>query len=107
MDDQQKILVKIFNQLFEIQKKTEGKPELTGIIRNLTRIHEYMGEMGLSFHNPLGEIYNETRTDCEADIVGELSDKMVISEVIKPIIYFGNESQRTIVQRGIVIVQSA
>ena len=107
MDDQQKILIKIINQLFEIQKKTEGKPELSGINRNLTRINEYLGEMSLSVHNPVGEVYNETRTDCEADIVGKISGKMVITEVIKPIIYFGNESRKTIVQRGVVIVQSA
>lgn len=107
MDDQQKILIKIINQLFEIQKKTEGKPEMSGISRNLARIHEYMGEIGLSVHNPVGETYNETRTDCEANIAGKISDKMVIAEVIKPIIYSGNESRKTIVQRGVVIVQSA
>jgi hypothetical protein len=107
MDDQQKILIKIINQLFDIQKKTDGKAELTGVNRNLTRINEYLSELGFSFHSPIGETYNETRTDCEADIVGSISGKMMISEVIKPVIYFGNESRKTIVQRAVVIVQSA
>lgn len=107
MDDQQKVLIKMVNQLFEIQKKTIGKSELAGISRNLERISEYMGELGFSLHNPISESYNETRTDCEANIAGNISNKMIISEVIKPIIYFTDESNRKcIVQRGVVIVQS-
>jgi hypothetical protein len=37
-------------------------------------------------HDPLGEPYNETRTDCEAEIGGNNLQNLFISNVIKPII---------------------
>ena len=107
MNDQIEVLIKIMNQFFEIQKKMAGKSELNSLQRNLERIQEYFGEISLEMHNPLGENYNETRTDCEASIAGELGRNLLISEVIKPIIYLNDENNRkVIVQKGVVIVHS-
>jgi hypothetical protein len=107
MNEQHEVLIKIMNQFFEIQKKMVGKTESGSLQRNFERIQDYFGEIGLEMHNPAGESYNETRTDCEANIAGELGNKLIISEVIKPIVYFCDENNRkTIVQKGVVIVQS-
>ena len=36
--------------------------------------------IGLSYHNPLGEIYTDTRTDCEATIAGTEVENLEIIE---------------------------
>ena len=59
-------------------------------------------EMGYQIHNPSGEPYNETRTDCEASIAGSKVDNLVVAEVIKPIV----RRQGVIIQKGVVIVES-
>jgi hypothetical protein len=61
--------------------------------------------MGYTWHNPMGEKYAETRTDCEASISGRISDKMIINQVIKPVIYKQEEGTRMLVQKAIVIVE--
>jgi len=99
-------LLKLVNQIFELEKKVISKPENNSFSRNFNRIHESLSELGLMVHNPYGEDYNETRTDCEATIAGSFTDKLVITEVIKPVIYFKlNENEKHLIQRGVVIVE--
>ena len=97
--------VKILNQLFELEKKAQKISDGASLQRPLDRIRETLEEMGYKVHNPIGEPYNETRTDVEANIVGTQTNGLVICDVIKPIIYF-KETERTIMlQKGIVICQ--
>jgi len=64
-------------------------------------------DCGLIYQNPLGEPYNETRTDLEASIAGSSADNLVITEVIKPIIRLRtNSGATTIVRKGVVVVES-
>jgi hypothetical protein len=105
MDNIQSLL-KLVNQVFELEKKVASKPDSNSFTRNFDRIRESLSEIGLWVHNPFGETYSETRTDCEATIAGNFADKLVITEVIKPIIYFKlNENEKHLVQRGVVIVE--
>ena len=108
MNDQQIVpLIKIVNQLFELEKKVMAKPDMQTSTRHFDRIRENLSELGITVHNPLGEPFPETRTDCEASIAGDLSQHLIIEEVIKPIIYQMDTNQRKfIIQRGVVIVQS-
>jgi hypothetical protein len=107
MNERTEVLIKMMNQFFDLRKKLVAKSELNSFQRTLDRINDYFGELGLTMHDPVGEQYDETRTDCEANIAGITTDKLIISEVIKPIIYFCSEDNRNIiVQRGVVIVQS-
>ena len=66
--------------------------------------------IGLTYHNPLGEDYTDTRTDCEATISGTGVENLEIVEVIKPIIYYSYQESdkvmKVIVQPAVVIVQS-
>jgi len=66
--------------------------------------------IGLSYLNPLGESYNDTRTDCEATIAGTEVENLEIIEVIKPIIFYAyqenDKTMKIIVQPAVVIVQS-
>lgn len=94
----------ILNQLFDIEKKVVQQPLEKSINRNLSRLKVPFKTLGYTYHNPLGEKYTLTRLDCEATISGASADNLVIIEVIKPIIYFQQNGQNQIVQKGIVIV---
>jgi len=110
----------LMNQIFEIEKKVALLNVENSIHRNLSKIKRILEEelfrystsstIGLSYHNPIGEVYTDTRTDCEATISGEVVDNLKIIEVIKPIIYYSyTENERlykAIVQQAVVVVQS-
>jgi hypothetical protein len=106
------------NQIFEIEKKSANLNEENSIGRNLNKMKGILEEdffkgsstIGLTYHNPLGESYTDTRTDCEATIAGKGAENLEIIEVIKPIIFYAyQENERiikVIVQAAVVIVQS-
>lgn len=106
------------NQIFEIEKKAINLKEENSIQRNINKINGLLEEglfsneqiIGFSYHNPTGESYNETRTDCEATISGTEVENLVIIEVIKPIVFCAYRDQdkimKVIVQQAVVIVQS-
>jgi len=95
--------IQIINQLFEIDKKTSNKEELTSINRNVERIYTVLETMHIGIINPIGQQYSDTRTDCEATILQ--GGNMQIIEVLKPIIYYiGNDVQQ-LIQKAIVIVK--
>lgn len=102
----------ILNQIFEIENKLKKLQEKNSIQRNIDRLKDFFATealtdgQGLAYHNPIGEYFDETRTDCEASISGASHENLEIIEVIKPIIYaeFGNS--KIVIQKAIVIVQS-
>lgn len=98
-----KQIITIINQVFEIEKKlgANGSP----IQRNLDRIKAELSDMGYDYHNPLHEKWDETRTDCEANITGTLKTKMMITEVIKPVVHVKESGGKKIIQKAIVVVE--
>ena len=111
----------LINQIFEIEKKASQLREENSIQRNINRIKaiieedlfkakDEMTSFGISYHNPINEPFNDTRTDCEANIAGSSTENLKITEVNKPIIYCSfsenGKQVKKIVQKGIVIVQS-
>jgi len=107
----QNAMIDLLNHIFEIEKKLDRIEEQNSIDRTLQRIKDLF-ENGLSddlelvYENPLGEPYDETRTDCEASIAGESTENLYITEVVKPIIRLRRRGVNQIAQKGIVIVQS-
>ena len=99
-----KQIVNIINQIFEIEKKLAANTT-SGLQRNIERIKAELGDMGYEFYNPLHEGWDETRTDCEANIAGTLRSRMVITEVIKPVVRQREEGGKKIVQKAIVVVE--
>jgi hypothetical protein len=101
----------IINQLFEIEQKAAKLQEQNSIQRNIGKLKYYfetealMDGQGLIYHDPLGESYNVTRTDCEATISGSGHENLKIIEVLKPIIYIKYGNTKMIVQKAIVIVE--
>jgi hypothetical protein len=125
MQEIKKVTVKVpqayldfMNQIFEIEKKSSNLKEENSIQRNLNKIKGILEEeffkgsstIGLTYYNPLGESYSDTRTDCEATIAGTSVENLEIIEVIKPIIFYAyHENEKVIkviVQAAVVIVQS-
>jgi len=125
MQEIKKVTVKVpqayldfMNQIFEIEKKSSNLKEENSIQRNLNKMKGILEEeffkgsstIGLSYHNPLGESYSDTRTDCEATISGTEVENLEIIEVIKPIIFYAYQENekviKVIVQPAVVIVQS-
>jgi hypothetical protein len=106
----------LINQIFEIEKKASVLAETNSIQRNINKLKDLLenefvvttaGErVGLTFINPIGEDYDETRTDCEASIAGDSTENLFISEVIKPVIMIRFGGRNRIVQKGIVIAKS-
>jgi hypothetical protein len=99
--------IQLINQFLEIKQKINKNIEGDLFERNFNRISSIFESEGYFFNYPLGEKYNETRTDCEASIVGEASSHMIITDVIKPIIYKKEKEGYLLVQKGIVIVEKA
>lgn len=95
-----KHIINIINQVFEIEKKAIGQT----IQRHVDRIKTELEEMGYTFHNPEGERWDETRTDCEASITGTLKSKMVITNVVKPVVHQTTDGTKKIIQKAIVVV---
>jgi hypothetical protein len=103
--------IEILDQVFEIEKKLDSISEPNSIGRNVNRLKEYfeylMPDGGLIYQNPIGEKFNETRTDLEASIAGNSAENLVVTEVIKPIIRLRtNTGATTIVRKGVVVVES-
>ena len=99
-----KQIINIINHVFEIEKKLVLNCT-PGIQRNIERIKSELSEMGYDYHSPVHEKWDETRTDCEANISGGLKNKMIITEVIKPVVRQKVESGKKIIQKAIVVVE--
>lgn len=105
-----KFYIDVLDQIFEIEKKVERLTETNSIVRNITRLKEMFEQLeadgGLTYHNPIGEPYKESRTDLEASIAGNSADNLVIMEVIKPIIRYRKGGVTLIVRKGVVVAES-
>lgn len=99
--------LKIINQFFEIEKKLAHLPGAENTQRHFVRIREHFHELGYQIHNPLGESYPDTRTDCEASIAGASTDHLIVAEVIKPIVHQKHDGIVSLIQKGVVVTKSA
>lgn len=113
---QYKPYFELLDQLFEIERKLENIEESNSIVRNLNKMKDIFEtnlfssssspDIGLTYHNPIGESYNETRLDLEASIAGDSAENLEIKEVIKPIIRYKSGGSTLIARKGVVIVES-
>lgn len=98
----EKAVIEVLNQLFEIEKK-KNQFQFERIDRNLDRLVWLFEQEGYTYQDPTGELYNETRTDCQATFLSE-NEPFVIKETIKPIILKTEDGVSTIVQQARVII---
>jgi len=98
-------MFQMVNQLFDLEKKIEIMANNKSLQRNIRRMKMALEEMNIVYLNPLGEKYDETRTDCDATISGTSTKRLRITEVIKPIIAQREGDMLMIIQKGVVIVE--
>lgn len=96
---------KLINQFFELEQRVNIDMPDHHYQRLFQNIKSHLEESGYIIHNPFGEKYMETRTDCEASISGNVTNDMVIKQVIKPAIYQMQDGNRKLIQKAIVIVE--
>lgn len=114
----------VLNQIYQIEQKLIKLPEVSDLRRNINRMKDAFAEdglpvfdgngspcsIGLTYEDPMGQPFKETRTDLEATIAGTSTENLIVVEVIKPIIRAtlkgGEAGSSKIVQKGVVIVES-
>jgi hypothetical protein len=103
---QDAFFIGIINQIFDIEKKFKRISEVNTLGRNVEKLKHMFEEIGLVYHDPIGEGYGESRSDCEASISGTDTKNLSIVETIKPIIRRQNDGFTSLVQKAVVVVES-
>ena len=105
-----KSLLTAMNQLYEIEQKLKQHGDPHGLQRNVGKMKDAFDAFdtfGLVYEDPMGQTFKETRTDLEATISGRGTDNLRVVDVIKPILRCGTRDLSTVIQKGIVVVESA
>jgi hypothetical protein len=102
-----KWVLQTLNNLYDIERKLHMHGDPGNAQRNVARIKDAFGSENIFYEDPMGQKFNETRTDLEASIAGSRVEDLVVIEVIKPIVRFGEQAFSRVIQRGIVIVKSS
>jgi hypothetical protein len=101
-----RFVLQALNHLYDIERKLTLHGDAAGILRNLERIKAAFAEEKLFYEDPMGQAFSETRVDLEASIAGESTENLCVTEVIKPVIRYGDPSYSRVIQKGIVVVRS-
>jgi hypothetical protein len=101
-----KFVLQTLNHLYDAERKLALHGDPGAVLRNIERIKDAFAAEKLFYEDPMGQPFNETRTDLEASIAGEGAENLHVTEVIKPVIRYGEQSYSRVVQKGIVVVRS-
>ena len=101
----QQLWSRMANLVFELEKKLTDNNS-PGLKRTVQRMRDVLDEAGILILNPMGEPYQETRTDLEANIVAPAKGVLYIVDVIKPVLYTQDQQGKALLQKGVVIVGS-
>lgn len=119
-----KAVLTALNQVYEIEQKVKKHGDPANIGRHLSKLKDAFFEeglplwdtggsrlkLGLVCEDPMGQSFDETRTDVEATISGAGTEHLVVVEVIKPIVRAvvrdGAGEVSKVIQKGIVVVES-
>ena len=96
----------VINNVFEIERKLVTHGDRGNALKNVEKLKATLADEGFFFEDPIGQPFQETRTDLEANISGSGTNQLVVVEVIKPIVRFGTRDSSRVIQKGIVVVQS-
>jgi hypothetical protein len=105
-----KSLLTAVNRLYELEYELKKHSGLESLQRKVSKMKDAFEDCGLVFEDPMGQSWNQTRTDLDASIAGAGTENLAVVEVIKPIIRFiqwdGGREVSKVVQPGIVVVES-
>jgi len=107
-------LVYILNQTYALKRRLRNCQLPPGTLRPLERIEEHLEHnlrlsdlpagSGLTIDDPLGQKYDERRSDLEAEVISDGDGPPIVVDVLKPIIRLSRGGQTDIIQRGVVTV---
>lgn len=101
---QPKSLFRLLNQIFELERKAARLEDGENVLRQVRRMKELFEEdFHLTYEDPTGQQFSETRTDVEARLAGDSAENLVIVETLKPVIRYSHGPTTSIVQKGIVV----
>lgn len=106
-------ILTVLNQLYEIEQKLKRHGDPHNLLRNVGKARDAFAALesggGLIYEDPLGQRLDETRTDLEVSIAGTSTEKLVVVQVVKPIIraIVGTFPAQAsiVVQKGIVVAE--
>lgn len=108
--------MKSLNTLYSMRRKLRRVSDGDALARSISVLEQLFREewcnqsIGFSAHDPTGEVYSETRSDCDASIAGESAEHLVIVETLKPILHLLDKSTQPersfVIQKGSVVVRS-
>ena len=98
--------LQVLNNLCDIERKLALSGDPLNVRRNVERIKEAFEDQQIFYEDPMGQDFNETRSDLEASITGTGTESLKVVEVIKPIVRYGKKDLSRVVQKGIVVVES-
>lgn len=101
-----RFVLQTLNHLYEAERKLAIHGDPGGVMRNIERIKSALADEKLFYEDPMGQPFSETRTDLEASIAGESTEDLHVTEVIKPVIRYGEPEYSKVIQKGIVVVRS-
>lgn len=101
-----KPMLAVLNQLFDLEQKVNRLEQCESLRRNISRMKDALEEMHLVYENPIGQSFNETRTDVEAHIAGSGTENLRIIEVLKPVIRLSVAGTSKVIQRGVVVASA-
>ena len=99
----QKTIIELLNQLFEVNKKQKQLLN-DKLDHNLERMRWLFEQEGYTYKDPTGEMYTETRMDCQSTIIKE-EEPFTITDTIKPIILQNIDGIITIIQQARVVIK--
>lgn len=107
LEVQPKSLFRLLNQIFELERKAARLTDSDNVLRQVRRMKELFEEdFHLTYEDPTGQSFSETRTDVEARLAGDSAEDLVIVETLKPVIRYSPGVTSSIVQKGIVVAGS-
>ncbi|MEI7776301.1 MAG: hypothetical protein WCK17_16175, partial [Verrucomicrobiota bacterium] len=84
-----KSLFRLLNQIFDLERRVDCLADGENVLRQVRRMKELFEEdFHLTYEDPTGQPFNETRTDVEAHLAGDSAEDLVIVETLKPVIRF-------------------
>lgn len=101
-----RFVLQTLNHLYDAERKLALHGDPGGVLRNIERIKDAFADEKLFYEDPMGQSFNETRADLEASIAGEGTEDLHVTEVIKPVIRYGEPSYSRVIQKGIVVVRA-
>lgn len=101
-----KFVLQTLNHLYDAERKLALHGDPGGVMRNIERIKDVLADEKFFYEDPMDQPFSETRTDLEASISGEGTENLRVTEVIKPVVRYGDSHYSRVIQKGIVVVQS-